>query len=67
MEDTKVWWASRTVWVGLIGAVFAVAGILGVLPEGLTQEQVLQGVMAVVGVLVVVFRVTSSKSLTLTK
>lgn len=63
MLESKNWWTSRTVWVGVIGLLFAVLGAVGVLPEGLTQEQVLQGVMAVVGVLTIVFRVKADTTI----
>jgi hypothetical protein len=56
LDNTKPWWASRTIWVGLVGAGFAVASALGVVPAGLAQENVLEGVLAVTGVLAAVFR-----------
>jgi len=60
-NDTKPWWASRTVLVGLIGTLFAIASAIGFLPEGITQDMVLEAVLAVTGILAVVFRVKATK------
>lgn len=57
MYDTKGWWQSRTVWTGIIGLLFAILSMVGWVPEGLSQEHVAEAVMAVVGVLTIVFRI----------
>lgn len=63
MAENKPWWTSRTVWTGIVGTGFAAAGLMGVLPADLTQEQVLQAILGVVGVLAVVFRIKASASI----
>jgi hypothetical protein len=60
VNDTKSWLASRTVWVGIVSLLFAVASALNFLPEGLTQEMVVEAIMALVGVGVIVFRVRAT-------
>lgn len=55
------WWQSRTVWTGLIGALFAVFSGMGLIPEGLTQDMILQAVLGVVSVAAIVFRVKATK------
>lgn len=60
--DNKPWWASRTIWVGIIGALFGILAALNVLPEGLSQDSIVEGVLAVTGILAVVFRVGASKN-----
>jgi hypothetical protein len=68
MQDTKPWWASRTVITGLIGTLVAVCSAIGLsLPVGLSQEQILEAVLAVTGVLSVLFRSTATKTVTTTK
>ena len=61
MNEQIQWWQSRTVWAGLIGMLFAVLSGLGLVPEGLTQEMVLEAVIATVSVAAIVFRVQATK------
>ena len=56
MIDKVPWWQSKTIWVSLVGAAFAAAAAFGVLPEGLNQDQVIGGILAVTSVLAAVFR-----------
>lgn len=63
MNEEKVWWQSRTIWTGLIGAVFAMLGGLNVLPEGLSSDMVVNAVLGVTSVLAVVFRAKATKSI----
>ena len=60
MEDLKPWWASKSIWTGIIGSVWGLAAALGILPEGLTQADVLTVVLAITGVAGVAFRKTAS-------
>ena len=60
MEDLKPWWASKAIWTGVIGSVWGLAAALGILPEGLTQADVLAVVLAITGVAGVAFRKTAS-------
>lgn len=59
MEELKTWWASRAIWTGVIGSLWGVAAALGILPEGLTQADVLTVVLALTGIAGVVFRKTA--------
>ena len=63
MEESKPFWESRTVWVGAVAVVFALLGAAGLLPEGLREEQVVDAVMAVMGVLTILFRARASARL----
>ena len=60
MEDCKPWWASRAIWTGVIGSLWGVAAALDILPEGLTQADVLTVVLALTGIGSVVFRKTAT-------
>ena len=59
MEDLKHWWASKSIWTGIIGSVWGIAGALGLLPDGLSQADVLTVVLALTGIGNVVFRKTA--------
>lgn len=59
MDDLKPWWTSKAIWTGIIGSLWGVAGTLGLLPEGLSQTDVLTVVLAVTGIGGVVFRKTA--------
>lgn len=48
------WWASRVIWTGVIGSLWGAAAALDILPEGLTQADVLT--VALTGIGSVVFR-----------
>jgi hypothetical protein len=61
----KGWWASRTVWAGLIGTAFAVASFFGAVPAGLDQTMVLEAVLAVTGVAAAIFRVKATQTVVL--
>lgn len=60
MEELKPWWTSKAIWTGLIGSVWGVAAALGMMPEGLSQTDVLTVVLAITGIGGVVFRKTAS-------
>jgi hypothetical protein len=59
MEELKPWWASKAIWTGVIGSLWCVAAALEILPEGLTQADVLTVVLALTGIASVVFRKTA--------
>ena len=67
MEDSKPVWASRTVWIGLIGLLFPLLAAVGWLPPGLSQEQAVDAVMAVLGLLTILFRAQATTTLTVTQ
>jgi hypothetical protein len=60
MEELKPWWASKAIWTGVIGSLWSVAAALGILPEGLTQADVLTVVLALTGISGVLFRKTAT-------
>jgi hypothetical protein len=59
MEELKPWWTSKAIWTGVIGSVWGVAGVIGILPENLSQADVLTVVLAVTGIGGVLFRKTA--------
>lgn len=56
MENLKPWWTSKAIWTGIIGSLWGVAGAIGILPEGLSQTDVLTVVLALTGIGGVLFR-----------
>jgi uncharacterized membrane protein len=60
MENLKPWWTSKAIWTGIIGCIWGVAGAIGILPEGLSQTDVLTVVLALTGVGGVLFRKTAT-------
>lgn len=67
MEESKPAWASRTVWVGVIGLLFPLLAAAGWLPAGLGQDQVVDAIMAVLGLLTILFRAQATARLTMTQ
>lgn len=63
MIETKPWWTSRTIWVGLITAVMAILAAAGVLPVWLTQSLVEELVFAVLGIATVYYRSKAVKEI----
>jgi uncharacterized membrane protein len=60
MEELKPWWTSKAIWTGIIGSIWGVAGAIGILPEGLSQTDVLTVVLALIGIGGVLFRKTAT-------
>lgn len=62
MEDTKPWYASKTLWANLIAGGVTVAGVFGIDLglDGETQAQLVAGVMVVVNI---VLRLVTSKGI----
>jgi len=60
MENLKPWWTSKAIWTGIIGSIWGVAGAIGILPEGLSQADVLTVVLALTGIGGVLFRKTAT-------
>jgi len=56
MTETKPWWMSRTIWVGLATSVLAILSGFGVLPVGFQEGIVEELIVGVLGVLAIVFR-----------
>lgn len=61
--DAKEWWQSKTIWTQIVAALFAVLGILGVVPKGLDQASAIAGVMIVVALVNVVLHKTTSTAI----
>lgn len=59
MEDLKPWWTSKAIWTGVIGSLWGVGSAVGVLPENLSQADVLTVVLAATGIGGVLFRKTA--------
>lgn len=59
MQNLKPWWTSKAIWTGIIGSIWGIAGMLGILPEGLSQTDVLTVVLALTGIGGVLFRKTA--------
>ncbi len=60
MEELKPWWTSKAIWTGIIGSLWGVAGAIGILPQGLSQADVLTLVLALTGIGGVLFRNTAT-------
>ena len=52
----KGWYKSRTVWTGIVTAVFGVLALFGLVPPMLDGNSIVEAIMAVVGTLTVIFR-----------
>ena len=59
MQNLKPWWTSKAIWTGIIGSIWGIAGTLGILPEGLSQTDVLTVVLALTGIGGVLVRKTA--------
>ncbi len=71
MEDTKVWWQSKTVWGGIIAVVAGLLGVFGYTVLPADQELIATGLASAAaaagGIIAVIGRVTAKKATTLTK
>lgn len=63
MTETKPWWQSRTIWVGLSAAIIAILGAAGVLPVWLTQSLAEELIFAVLGIATVYYRSKAVKEI----
>ena len=55
----KAWWQSKTIWAQVVSAGAAIASVAGFLPEGFDELSVLNGILAIVSVLTIIFRPTA--------
>lgn len=60
MTETKPWWMSRTIWVGLATSVLAILNGFGVIPEGFQEGIVEELIVGVLGILAIIFRVQAT-------
>ena len=62
MENKKIWWQSRTIWAGIVGAIFSFLSLLGKVPDGLTVSMVVDAIVGTTSILAIFFR---SKAVTM--
>lgn len=58
--ETKAWWQSRTIWLQIIAAFFALLAMFGVVPKDITADWVVEAIMAVVALVTIILRLFSS-------
>lgn len=61
MTDTKSWWQSRTLWVNIVAAMFAVLAAFQMLPARVDQDAIVNAIMGAVAIANVVLRLSTSK------
>ena len=60
MTDTKYWWQSRTIWLQIVAALFAILSAFHILPTGIDQEQLVGAIMGLVAVATLILRLRST-------
>lgn len=63
MLDTKTWLQSRTIWLQIVSALFAILAAFHILPTGLDQEQVVGAIMGAVAIATLVLRIRSTHAI----
>lgn len=63
MTETKPWWLSRTIWMGLATALMAVFSAAGVMPIWLDEMFVSEVITALLGLATVYFRSKAVKEI----
>ena len=63
MQDTKVWWQSRTIWLQIVAAAFAILSAFKLLPSGISQEQVVSAIMTIVAIATVILRLRTTATI----
>lgn len=63
MEEVKPWWQSKIIWTQIVGLAFLVLSKVVELPEGITVDQVVTAILAVMSVVTIVFRKTATASI----
>ncbi len=64
MLDTKFWWQSRTIWLQIVAALFAILSVFHILPVGIDQEQVVGAIMGGVAIVTLILRLRSTHIIT---
>ncbi len=59
MNETKIWWQSRTLWVNIVAALFGLASAVGILPRDVDQDAVVGAIMGVVALANVALRLVT--------
>jgi hypothetical protein len=67
MEQTKLWWQSRIIWTSIVGGMFSILGVFGILPAELTSEMVVEVIIGVVSLAVLLFRIDTHAEIALSK
>ncbi|APX64552.1 hypothetical protein AV944_00355 [Sphingomonas sp. LK11] len=60
MTDIKYWWQSRTIWLQIVAALFAILSVFHVLPTGIDQEQLVGAIMGFVAIATLILRFRST-------
>ena len=67
MEEAKPWWQSKTILALIAGLILLVGTKFDLLPEGITQDRVVEFLLVAVPIVVGIFtRFTSTKQVTTT-
>ncbi len=65
MEQTKVWWQSRTIWASIIGVVFPILSHNNLLPAELTSNMIVETIMVITSTLAIIFRIKADKKISI--
>lgn len=63
MEEVKPWWQSKIIWTQIVGLAFMVLSKVVELPEGITVDQVVTAILAVISVATIVLRKTATATI----
>ncbi len=63
MEEVKPWWQSKIIWTQIVGLAFMVLSKVVELPEGITVDQVVTAILAVMSVATIVLRKTATATI----
>jgi|JI9StandDraft_2_1071091.scaffolds.fasta_scaffold20069_4 hypothetical protein len=63
MEEVKPWWQSKIIWTQIVGLAFMVLSKVVELPEGITVDQVVTAILAVMSIATIVLRKTATASI----
>lgn len=63
MEEVKPWWQSKIIWTQIVGLAFMVLSKVVELPEGITVDQVVTAILAVMSIATIVLRKTATATI----
>lgn len=66
MNDSKPWWQSRTIWIGLIQSIWGALAAAGLLPVWLDATTLVDVGIGILGVATIAARAVASKRVTTT-
>lgn len=61
--ETKNWWQSKTIWTSIVGVILSIMALFGIVPETDSTEMIVQGVLALVSVMAIIFRTVATKAI----